>query len=127
MNSPINTTLGLGTSIVASILFTISVCPISPITWQGHHNRLSSFVSVGQEFLRAFPDVKVNVISLIAENDYVVELNTVTATHQGKYFNIPATNRTVNWTEAHIYQLQNERIVENIPSVNFEHIINQIS
>lgn len=95
--------------------------------FEGQHNRLSSFVSVGQEFLSAFPDVKVKLINLFAEGDYVVELNTVTATHKGKYFNIPATHRTVNWSETHIYRLQNERIVENIPSVNFEQIIEQIS
>ena len=95
--------------------------------FEGQHNRLSSFVSVGQEFLSAFPDVKVKIINLIADGDYVVELNTVMATHKGTYFNIPATNRTVTWSETHIYRLENERIVENIPSVNFEQIIEQIS
>lgn len=100
---------------------------IHHFNFEGQHNSLSSFVSVGQEFLSAFPDVKVKIIKLLAEGDYVVELNTVNATHKGTYFNIPATNRIVNWSETHIYRLENERIVENIPSVNFEEIIQQIS
>ncbi|MEM9981280.1 MAG: ester cyclase family protein [Bacteroidota bacterium] len=95
--------------------------------FEGLSNTLGTFVSVGMEFLTGFPDVQVEIIALIAEGEYVVELNRVQATHQGKYFGITATHRTVYWREAHIYRLANGRIVENWPLVNFESILQQIT
>ncbi|MGD1843021.1 MAG: ester cyclase [Thermonemataceae bacterium] len=95
--------------------------------FEGLSNTLGTFVSVGMEFLTGFSDVQVEVIALIAEGAYVVELNRVQATHKGKYFGIVATHRTVYWSEAHIYCLVNGRIVENWPLVNFESILQQIT
>jgi len=90
-------------------------------------DRMDSFVSVGQTFLRAFPDVKVNLLRLLAEGDLVVEQNQVSATHKGTFKGIRATGRKVVWTETHIYRLEDGKIIENWPAVNFERILLQIS
>jgi predicted ester cyclase len=89
-------------------------------------NTMASFVSVGQTFLSAFPDVKVELVQILAENDIVVEQNKVTATHTGRFNGIKATHKKVFWTETHIYRLENGKIVENWPAVNFEKILMQI-
>lgn len=89
-------------------------------------NTMATFISVGQNFLSAFPDVHVEVQHLIADGDYVVERNHVTATHQGTFADIPATGKRVHWDETHIYRLQDGKIVENWPQVNFEHILMQL-
>jgi steroid delta-isomerase-like uncharacterized protein len=89
-------------------------------------NTMRTFVSVGQNFLAAFPDVRVEVEALIAEGAYVVERNRVSATHRGTFAGIPATGRAVTWTETHIYRLRDGKIVENWPQVNFERILMQI-
>jgi len=91
-----------------------------------HKDQLFSFVSVGREFLSGFPDVQVELKALIAEGDYVVEFNDVVGTHEGEYAGITPTSRKVKWTETHIYRLENGKIVENFPAVNFERIIQQI-
>lgn len=89
-------------------------------------NTMATFVSVGQNFLTAFPDVHVDVQQLITDGDYVVERNQVTATHQGMFAGVSATGKPVQWAETHIYRLQNGKIVENWPQVNFERILVQI-
>ncbi len=90
-------------------------------------NKMDSFVSVGQMFLSAFPDVKVDLQRILAEGDFVVEQNKVSATHSGTFNGVKATNKKVNWTETHIYRLEKGKIIENFPAVNFERILLQIS
>ncbi len=92
----------------------------------GRTNKMDSFVSVGQMFLSAFPDVKVELQRILAEGDLVVEQNKVSATHKGTFNGIKPTGRKVHWTETHIYRLADGKIVENFPAVNFERILMQI-
>ena len=87
---------------------------------------METFISVGQNFLAAFPDVQVEVQDLLVDGAYVVERNQVSATHKGAFAGIKATGRAVNWTETHIYRLKDGKIVENWPLVNFERILAQI-
>ena len=89
-------------------------------------NKLDSFVSVGQLFLSAFPDVKVDLQQILAEGNIVVEQNKVSATHKGIFNGIKPTDKKVYWTEIHIYRLENGKIVENFPAVNFERILMQV-
>jgi predicted ester cyclase len=89
-------------------------------------NKMDSFISVGQLFLSAFPDVKVDLQQILAEGNIVVEQNKVSATHKGIFNGIKPTNKKVYWTETHIYRLENGKIVENFPAVNFERILMQI-
>lgn len=93
----------------------------------GLPDNLAGFQQVGQAFLAAFPDVRVDLHDLIAEGDFVVERNSVTATHTGAYQGIAPTDRTVRWTEIHIYRIAGGRIAENWPAVNFERIMRQIT
>lgn len=92
----------------------------------GQPDSAASFVNVGVNLLAGFPDVHVELIHLIAEGDLVVEHNVVTATHRGTWAGQPATGRSVTWNEAHIYRVNNGRIVENWPAVNFDHLLLQI-
>jgi predicted ester cyclase len=92
----------------------------------GRTDRMDSFVSVGQNFLSAFPDVRVDLKALLTEGNFVVERNSVSATHRGTFNGVKSTDRQVNWTEIHIYRLKEGRIVENWPAVNFERIHEQL-
>jgi predicted ester cyclase len=87
----------------------------------------ASFVNVGVNLLAGFPDVRVELIHLIAEGDLVVEHNRVTATHRGTWANVEVTGRPVTWNEAHIYRVEKNRIVENWPAVNFDNLLLQIT
>jgi predicted ester cyclase len=94
--------------------------------FDGQPDTASSFVNVGVNLLDGFPDVHVELLHLIADDDLVVEHNTVTATHTGTWAGQHATGRAVTWSEAHIYRVKDRRIVENWPAVNFDNLLLQI-
>lgn len=81
---------------------------------------LRSWVETGMAFLRGFPDVKVTLHELVAEGDLVLERNTAVGTHRGPFHGRPATGRMVSWSEEHVYRVQDGRIVENWPTLDFD-------
>lgn len=95
--------------------------------FEGQPDTSASFINVGVNPLDGFADVHVEVIHLIANDSYVVEHNTVTATHRGEWAEIEATGRAVTWSEAHIYRIENGRIAENWPAVDFDDLFLQIT
>jgi len=61
----------------------------------------------------AFPDVVVTEEDLIAAGDKVVERSSAVATHKGALMGKPPTNKTIRWSEIHIYRLKDGRIAEH--------------
>lgn len=50
-----------------------------------------------RETIRAFPDVHLDVRSILAEGDRVMVRITATATHQGEFMGLAPTGRPVTW------------------------------
>jgi len=48
-----------------------------------------------RRFLAAFPDLRMELHSVVAEGDMVATRMTVRATHRGEYLGIPPTGRTI--------------------------------
>lgn len=94
--------------------------------FDGQTDTAASFVNVGVNLLDGFPDVQVEIIHLIAQDDLVVEHNRVSATHTATWAGHDATGRTVHWNEVHIYRIANGRIVENWPYVDFDKLVLQV-
>jgi steroid delta-isomerase-like uncharacterized protein len=84
------------------------------------------FKMLGRAVANAFPDVHVKIEDLVAEGETVVERNTVTATHKGVFNGIPATGRRVTWTEIDLYKLQNGKVVELWPEIDFLGLLTQL-
>jgi len=84
------------------------------------------FKILGQSVAKAFPDVHVTIHDLVAEGDRVVERNSVAATHEGEFNGIPATGRKVAWTEIDMYRLQDDKVVELWPEIDFLGLLTQI-
>jgi len=61
---------------------------------------------------RAFPDLHMKIEDLIAEGDKVVARDTVTGTHRGEYMGLPATGRSVTYSEIFVCRFTNGRIAE---------------
>lgn len=61
---------------------------------------------------RAFPDLYIAVEEVIAEGDKVVCRNTVTGTHRGEYMGLPATGRSVTYSEIFILRFAGGRVAE---------------
>jgi predicted ester cyclase len=61
----------------------------------------------------AFPDVVVTEEDLIVSGDKVVERSSAVATHKGSMAGEKPTNKTVRWSEIHIYRLKDGKICEH--------------
>ncbi|MFE6866605.1 ester cyclase [Kitasatospora sp. NPDC057692] len=53
---------------------------------------------------RAYPDLRVTVEDVIAEEDKVVSRNTVTGTNRGEYLGRPPTGRAVTYGEIFVFR-----------------------
>lgn len=61
----------------------------------------------------AVPDLQFTVDGLIAEDDKVVAMGTVTGTHKGNFMGMaPATGNALKWTGISIFRIQNGQIAE---------------
>ena len=60
----------------------------------------------------AFPDLQITIEDLIAEWDRVALRDTLSGTHQGELFGIPATGKHAVWSGVWIYRLAGGKIAE---------------
>ena len=81
---------------------------------------------VGIMMNRAFPDVVVTEEDLIASGDRVVERSSAEATHRGAMMGEPPTNKTIRWSEIHIYQIRDGRIVEHWAEIAMMELLQQV-
>lgn len=81
---------------------------------------------VGEIFGIAFPEITVTLEILIADGEFVLERSSVEALHAGEFLGIPATNRTVTWTENHLYRIVDGQIVEHWPELDIAGLLEQM-
>jgi predicted ester cyclase len=97
-----------------------------------HHFRmplppgLDGFKQIGRMMNGAFPDVVVTEQDLIADGDKVVERSSAVATHSGSLMGEKPTNKRVNWTEIHIYRVQDGKIREHWVEMAMMELLQQI-
>lgn len=64
-------------------------------------------------FIGAFPDIHATIDMLVAEGDIVVGRMTTTGTHKGDFMGIPASGKSVSYTETHMVRIANGKAVEH--------------
>ena len=67
---------------------------------------------------RAFPDRKVTITQVLAENDLVSIYTEWTGTHQDIFLNFPATGKPVTVFTADLYRIKDHLITEHWDVVN---------
>lgn len=77
-------------------------------------------------FLKAFPDLHMEINDIIAEGDRVAARFTETATHKGDFMGIPATGKSVKFTEMAIIEIKNGKIVKSWYNTDMFTIMQQI-
>ena len=60
-----------------------------------------------------FPDIQYKLDHQIAEGDFVASYVTVSGTHKGEIFGMPATGKHATWAEAHFVKLVNGKMTEH--------------
>lgn len=73
----------------------------------------------------AFPNVVVTEEDLIASGDKVVERSSAVATHKAPLMGEPPTNKTVRWSEIHIYRLREGKIAEHWAEISMMELLQQ--
>ena len=81
---------------------------------------------VGIMMNRAFPDVVVTENDLFASGDRVVERSSAEATHKGSMMAETPTNKTIKWSEIHIYQLRDGKVVEHWAEIAMMELLQQV-
>ncbi len=61
----------------------------------------------------AFPDFQYTVDDVIAEGDKVVVRSTARGTHKAEFFGLPASGKQATWSEIHINDFADGKIVEH--------------
>ena len=64
------------------------------------------------EIRKAFPDYREHIDELISAEDRVIVRLTITGTHTGPLPNLPATGKSVEFTDVTICRIQDGKIVE---------------
>lgn len=69
--------------------------------------------AIASALRKGFPDLTYRVDLQIAEGDFVAGYVTVSGTHKGEAFGMPATGKHAEWNESHIVKLVNGKITEH--------------
>ena len=79
----------------------------------GMQHGLAGHTAIVRLFRTAFPDQWWQIEDLIVEGDKIVARTTMTGTHQGDFFGIPPTGRSVTLTGVHIMRVADGRVIEH--------------
>ena len=63
--------------------------------------------------LTGLPDLKVTTEAIVADKDHVAASFIYTGTHQGTYFGVAPTGRSLRFTSCDIFRVQDDQIVEH--------------
>jgi len=64
-------------------------------------------------FYRAIPDVRAEVLDVVAEGDKVVLVDRFGGTHRGEFLGRPGTGDRIEWMVIHIYIIRDGKILED--------------
>lgn len=61
----------------------------------------------------SFPDAKIEIEQIFSEGNMVAMLTRMRATHRGDFVGIPATGKKVDFLQAHVFLVEDGKIVEH--------------
>ena len=104
----------------------VSADVLTPNIIAGMPSGLEGAKVVHQTTLIGMPDYHTNIEDLIAKGDKVVARVTMTGTHTGNFWGIPATGKRVNLTGIYIVHIKDGKIVEHWGEENGMIVIKQL-
>ncbi len=84
------------------------------------------FIAFFTKFREAFPDLKVAVETMVADEEQVAIAYTVTGTHKGPFHGIPATDQKIKARGVQIARFEDGRIAERWGSSDELGILKQL-
>lgn len=84
------------------------------------------FKEVLNQFLNGFPDMKIQVEKVVAEDDFVTSRGTWTGTHQGEFMRIAGTGKPVKVEYMDMWRIANGKCAENWVQMDIAGLMQQI-
>ena len=73
-----------------------------------------------------FPDIRWELEEMVAEKEKVAARFTMRGTHQGTFFSVPATSRTIEVTAVNFYRFSDGQIIEEYGQPDLLSLLQQI-
>ncbi|MGW4550678.1 ester cyclase [Streptomyces violaceorubidus] len=91
-------------------------------------NEVSSadMIKLMESGIKAFPDLQLEVKSIMAEEDRVILRITVTATHQAEFMGVPPTGKPVSWHLVEELRFADGKVVEHWDVINMRPLLVQL-
>jgi steroid delta-isomerase-like uncharacterized protein len=78
----------------------------------GYAPGLALFKQALAGFRTVLPDMRWTVDHLLAEEDRVLVVYTLTGTHQGTFFNVPPTGKQITYVSVSLFRIEDGKIAE---------------
>jgi len=96
-----------------------------------HYSRLSQYPKDGIAFafdatFQAFPDLRWDIVEIIAEDDRVASLTLIEGTHEGDYLGKAGTGRRVRIHSADIARVRDDQFIAHRGIIDELHLLAQI-
>ena len=88
-------------------------------------NILESFKQSLAALFSGFPDLRVSIEHMIAENNIVVAFLSIIGTHTGLYKGLQPTNKQMQISSADLYRIENGKITAHRDVVNILDLLTQ--
>ena len=106
--------------LVSSSNYSLHFSGMPPMDWNTNKEQFLT------PFTKAFPDLRRNIVDLVAEADKVAVSINVTGTYKGEFQGIPATGKQVSFTAMDILTIIDGKITEEWATADMMGLMQQI-
>jgi steroid delta-isomerase-like uncharacterized protein len=106
--------------LVSSTNYSLHFSGMPPMDWNTNKEQFLA------PFNRAFPDLRRNIVDMVAEGDKVAVSINVTGTYKGEFQGIPATGKQVSFTAMDILTIIDGKITEEWATADMMGLMQQI-
>ncbi|MBD0299142.1 MAG: ester cyclase [Nitrososphaera sp.] len=106
--------------LVSSTNYSLHFSGMPPMDWNTNKEQFLA------PFNKAFPDLRRNIVDMVAEGDKVAVSINVTGTYKGEFQGIPATGKQVSFTAMDILTIFDGKITEEWATADMMGLMQQI-
>ena len=106
--------------LVSSTNYSLHFSGIPPMDWNENKKEFLA------PFTKAFPDLRRNIVDMVAEGDKVAVSINVTGTYKGEFQGIPPTGKQVSFTAMDILTIIDSKITEEWATADMMGLMQQI-
>jgi steroid delta-isomerase-like uncharacterized protein len=106
--------------LVSSTNYSFHFSGMPPMDWNTNKEQFLA------PFNKAFPDLRRNIVDMVAEGDKVAVSINVTGTYKGEFQGIPATGKHVSFTAMDILTIIDGKIIEEWATADMMGLMQQI-